>query len=469
MSIELSKSESDRLLELEQLQLLNTLSEASYDAVVKLASILCETPIAFFGLMDQSLQWYKAKVGIVEDSLPRDLAYCQFAMQQPDEIMVVPDAKKDQRLSSLPIANTKPAYIFYAGMPIKSSTGLVMGVLCVIDYHPRGLSDVQRDGLKSLGIVLQNLIDQRKQSIENEHELSRLNRAVNVAELGLWDYNIHTRKGLATGRFSELLGLEPNQFDGSVDTFLQFVHPDDLNMFQERHRRELELHDFQRFEFRIIHRNGSIRWLVAHSGGIFSRDGKLTHITGLIFDRTEQRLVEEQLHHYHEELLASTKKLEGLSLTDGLTGIKNRRAFDEALNSQVAYSQRRQSSIALLMIDVDNFKSFNDEYGHPAGDEVLKIVARLIQDTIRTEDTLARYGGEEFSLVLPQADIEAGKRTAERIRANIQSWNWQVRNITVSIGVASQYGSAVEATTLLQMADECLYQAKTSGRNKVCS
>jgi diguanylate cyclase (GGDEF)-like protein len=468
MPAPLPENESDRLVELDQLQLLDTLPEASYDAIVKLASQLCGTPIAFFGLLDETRQWYKAKIGIADDSVPRDLTYCQYAMLQPDAIMVVPDARKDARLASLPFANAEKPFVFYAGLPVRGSSGQVMGMLCVIDHRPRQLSDEQRSSLQELGIILQDMLAERRQFKENENELFRLKLAVDSATLVLWDYNIRTRKGHVGDQFEAVLGLAKGEFDGSVDTFLKFVHPEDIVMFAEHHRREIELHDFRRIEFRVIHRDAGIRWLVARSRGVFDAKGKLTNIAGILFDRTEQHLVDEQLQHYQQELFAMAQRLETLSLSDALTGIKNRRAFDELLKSQVANCQRHDNNLSVLMIDVDYFKAYNDQYGHPAGDDVLSEVARLIQTAIRTEDSAARYGGEEFVVILPNADATAAQHTAERIRRTIESHRWIQRNITVSIGIASQCGFSIDEKLLISKADDCLYRAKTLGRNKVC-
>jgi GAF domain-containing protein len=171
MPAPLPENESERLGKLDQLQLLDTLPEASYDAIVKLASQLCETPIAFFGLLDETRQWYKAKIGVVDDSVPRELTYCQYAMLEPDAVMVVPDARKDARLACLPFANAEPSFVFYAGLPVQNSSGQVMGMLCVIDHKPRQLSDEQRSSLQALGVILQDMLDQRRQTKENENEL----------------------------------------------------------------------------------------------------------------------------------------------------------------------------------------------------------------------------------------------------------------------------------------------------------
>ncbi len=469
MPAQVLESESERLAELDQLQLLDTLPEACYDAIVKLASLLCDTPIAFFGLIDGSRQWYKAKIGIEDDSSPRDLTYCQYAMLQPDDMMVVPDARIDERLARLPFANMQRPFVFYAGLPIKGSQGHVMGALCIIDYHFRELSNEQRDGLRALGVVLENMLLERSRSMQCERDLLRLSLAVDAAKLGLWDFNVATRIGNANLQFEKLLGLEAGQFDGSVDTFLKYVHSEDLPMLAEHYRRQIEMGDFKRIEFRVVHPDGTIRRLVAYSRGIYNKQKSLTHVAGLLFDRTEQYVVEEQLHNYQQELLTLTQQLETLSLTDALTGIKNRRAFDELLRSHVAHGQRHDTDLSLLMIDVDHFKAFNDQYGHPEGDAILQVVAGLIQDSIRAEDSVARYGGEEFALILPGATQSSAQQTAERIRNKIESHPWSLRSVTVSIGLASQRGFSIDEKTLLINADQCLYQAKASGRNKICS
>jgi diguanylate cyclase (GGDEF)-like protein len=166
------------------------------------------------------------------------------------------------------------------------------------------------------------------------------------------------------------------------------------------------------------------------------------------------------------ELRRLVRELETLSTTDGLTGIRNRRAFDEKLVEEHQRSVRTRSPFSMLLLDVDHFKSYNDEFGHQAGDAVLEDVARILQYTVRNYDMAARYGGEEFGVVLPNTEKSGALELAERLRKEIERAEWIHRRITVSIGVATlRFGQSVPA--LIEEADKALYTAKESGRNKI--
>ncbi len=133
---------------------------------------------------------------------------------------------------------------------------------------------------------------------------------------------------------------------------------------------------------------------------------------------------------------------------------------------------RYQEAFSLLMIDVDNFKKVNDEYGHPAGDAVLKELARIIKETVRTVDVVGRYGGEEFVAVLPHTAHELAVETAERVRRRIQEQVFLAGeskiHVTVSVGVASYPSAKVDSpSTLIREADQALYRAKEAGRDRV--
>lgn len=158
---------------------------------------------------------------------------------------------------------------------------------------------------------------------------------------------------------------------------------------------------------------------------------------------------------------------------DSLTDIANHKAMHEFLNARLSEAERKQTAVGFLLIDVDHFRGFNEEEGHQTGDEVLKIVARTMSGLLRPYDLAARYGGEEFAAVLPEASSEECKNAAERIRKAIESLPFVTRSgrnrhITVSIGYATYPNEASDATSLIQAADQALYQAKHEGRNRVC-
>lgn len=176
------------------------------------------------------------------------------------------------------------------------------------------------------------------------------------------------------------------------------------------------------------------------------------------------------------QLKAKTDLLEKLASLDGLTEIPNRRAFDAALERQFNQGKRTKSPLSLLLMDIDNFKMFNDHYGHPVGDDCLRrVAAALVSQTHRPEDLVARLGGEEFSILLPNTDNIGAAMRAEQYRYTVENLKIQhaanspLPYVTVSVGVSTIIaGMTDDIKGLLQAADNALYRAKKQGRNRVC-
>lgn len=160
-------------------------------------------------------------------------------------------------------------------------------------------------------------------------------------------------------------------------------------------------------------------------------------------------------------------EFEQLSVTDALTGLLNRRYLEERITEEIKRSHRHGFPMSLMMIDVDEFKSYNDNYGHPEGDKALRIVAQNLKETLRGADVASRYGGEEFSILLPQTSPGEAKNIAERIRQKIENAKFPNCQVTVSIGIAGASAKVNSAEDLIAAADSALYEAKRAGRNNV--
>lgn len=173
------------------------------------------------------------------------------------------------------------------------------------------------------------------------------------------------------------------------------------------------------------------------------------------------------LENQQKALLEANNQLEALATHDPLTGVKNRRAFNEKLAEEWSRATRYGTPLSLVLMDVDKFKSYNDTFGHPAGDEVLKKVARTLMAAVRTTDFFARYGGEEFVLILPNTDADGAMILAERLRQKIEGAAWKERPVTASMGIASITPDIKNPPDLTQAADNALYASKENGRNRV--
>lgn len=166
-------------------------------------------------------------------------------------------------------------------------------------------------------------------------------------------------------------------------------------------------------------------------------------------------------------LKRQTVELRQISITDPLTGLLNRRYLEERLSEEINRSQRHGYPTSFMMIDVDEFKSYNDKFSHPEGDKALQIVGQCLKATLRAADVAARYGGEEFSILLPQTNINEAFVIAERIRQKVESTEFPNRKVTISVGISAFSPENHDAKTLLATADKALYQAKGKGRNNV--
>lgn len=178
------------------------------------------------------------------------------------------------------------------------------------------------------------------------------------------------------------------------------------------------------------------------------------------FNTSEIRIVLEYAVERYLLLSSDQEKdhFAQLAVLDGLTGLYNRRYFKELIASEF----RRCRTISLLMIDIDNFKNYNDTNGHPAGDELLKKAAKVFKDSVREVDSICRYGGEEFVVVLPQTEKEGAKLVAERLCKQVNLF----LPTTVSIGIANYPADAQDSAVLVEKADGALYKAKQTGKNK---
>jgi diguanylate cyclase (GGDEF)-like protein/PAS domain S-box-containing protein len=218
---------------------------------------------------------------------------------------------------------------------------------------------------------------------------------------------------------------------------------------------------------RIRKKDGTFTWLeVTVRVARHSATGEATESVLVMRDISERKLLEE--------------KLSALALIDGLTGLANRRAFDEVLEREWKRTLRESSQISLLLLDIDFFKQFNDRYGHQVGDDCLRTVASAITRVVRSTDVVARYGGEEIAIVLPSSDTTGAVETAEKVRAaiealrithegNLETGGWVTASIGVATALARQGGTMRMPESLLLAADNALYKAKHEGRNRVAT
>jgi diguanylate cyclase (GGDEF)-like protein len=200
--------------------------------------------------------------------------------------------------------------------------------------------------------------------------------------------------------------------------------------------------------------------------------GELAFMTR-VFNNMVHRLRQgrEELAKVNTTLRKRNKKLQEISVTDSLTGLHNHKHLMEKIGSEVTRSERHEHSFAVLMIDIDYFKKYNDTYGHQAGDDVLRKMAAIFMESVRSSDYVARYGGEEFMILLPETGMDKAMNSAKRIRKRLARETFGNGKskipITISMGIATYPDHGEDPETLVSKADAALYQAKKAGRNRV--
>lgn len=322
------ENEEQRLLALRSYEILDSAPEVDFDALTRLAAHAFDAPAAVVGLMDADRLWFKSRFGLDVPQLDRQIAFCAYAVMQPDQLLVVRDLARDPRFSGNPLVVDAPNLRFYAGAPLVDHQGFVLGTIAVVDVKPRDFSETQQNALRDLSTLVMTALENRRRAL-----------------------------------------------------------------------------------------------LLSHK-----------------------------------------------ARTDHLTGLANRADFDGVLSSQIAHTARTSESFSLLYMDLDGFKMANDQFGHAAGDEVLREVARRLAQQVREEDMLARVGGDEFGVVIRGGTQESAEmltgRIDEAMCRPIELPDGTHVSIGISVGIATYTDSDETHLALLARADRELYQAKRSRRNR---
>lgn len=254
---------------------------------------------------------------------------------------------------------------------------------------------------------------------------------------------------------------------------LDFIVPEDVERAQVNISKMYQGGNQRPNEYRGVRQDQSIFDIEVNSGFVYSANGQPTKMVFIARDITERKLAEQQIQELVHQLEIEKNTAQLNSITDSLTGLANRRYFDEALRTEFYRLKRSGSALSLIMLDVDYFKKFNDSYGHLAGDECLRLVGTTLRTLVgRAPDIVARYGGEEFVVILPETDENGAKIMGERIRRAVEeldiphSASDTAECVTVSLGIVTVYPTElVTPEQVMALADEALYCAKKGGRN----
>jgi diguanylate cyclase (GGDEF)-like protein/PAS domain S-box-containing protein len=468
MAATLPPNEADRLLALRKYHVLDTLPEQAYDDIVCLAAVICGTPIALISLVDTDRQWFKAKTGFGMTQTARDVSFCAYALSQPDELFIIADTHGDKRFSDNGLVRSEPHIRFYAGAPLITPNRQVLGTLCVIDRVPRELTVAQKEALSALSRQVVAQLELKRTIAELQDSERRFKTFMDNSPAAAFLKDGQGRLLYANEAYLQRFNMKLSDVIGKNDFELW---PEEM------------AHKFREQDMTVLAGNAAITTTetLQVPGGApsywqtykFPLHTEQRMLGGIAIDITENKLYEVQLEEYHQKLESTLAKLETLSSTDLLTGLKNWRAFDEKLKEEFDRAQRYNLSLSFLRVDIDRFKQFNDEFGYQAGNELLKAVARVMTENARSHDTVARYGGEEFGVILPNTSREGTLIIAERLRRSVAMLHPSNR-VTISIGIStlnlgmSEAAAMTDAGALVRAADAALHKAKQSGRNRIC-
>lgn len=468
--------EAQRVAALKRTGLLDSPPEPEFDELVQIAAAICAKPIGVVSLIDRDRQFIKAAFGVDPFEIPREISFCDHTIRQ-NSIMVVPDAAQDPRFCSNPLVTSPNGIRFYAGVPLTSPDGFPLGALCVHDTKPGDLNPEQCRALETLARQVNARVELRMQRRALERALAEAEEARAKLQVADQRFNTFMNNGpfVAFLKDSESRYLSYNQAFATLFniSLTAWLGRSDLELFPGEFSQMYRTNDLRVTEKQetvvalehTLNADGSTAIWRSYKFPCPADDGS-TWVGGFALNVTEELRREAELQKSKTDLEDANRLLQELATTDPLTGLFNRRLFDDRLQFEFSRSRRKKLDLAVLMIDVDNFKQRNDTYGHDHGDRVLCQLADLIRSTVRETDIAARYGGEEFVALLPEANEPQAVGMSERILAAVHNAKWPFEPLTISIGAAALEDATPNPQRLITLADEALYAAKRAGKNR---
>lgn len=477
MIVRRNETEAATLRALWTRELLDSQPEVECEDLVQLASVICGTPLALVTLLDERSQWFRASEALKLRDTPREVAFCAHTVRQPG-LFLVKDSLMDPRFGSNPLVTVEPALRFYAGVLLETSDGHPLGTLSVLDTVPRILTAEQELTLKVLGrqagarlemMMQRKALDQalaeKERAQAGLHASEELFRAfMNASPFLSYIKDAAGRLLFYNKRFAQRFGVSEYAWLGRTDEQLwsrkltHSVRSHDLEVMAGGRMVETEEH--------IRNVDGTISSLRSYKFPCHDSAGNML-LAGVAVDVSEEVAHKAELERYHHELEEANDQLRRLAVTDELTGLRNRRAFEERLVMEFSMARRRKRELSVLLFDVDDFKMINDRWGHAAGDEVLRRLGLILRTTVRLPDLPARYGGEEFVVLLPESGEESAMGLARRVMQRVATEDWENEPVTISIGMAAMNESLENGFQLVELADDALYAAKRAGKNRV--
>lgn len=436
------KDEAERLFQLSRHQLLGSQPEVLYDAIAQAAASYCNAPISLISVVGERDQWFKGSWGADLLSTPREHSFCAHTIAARDTL-IVPDARRDKRFMSNPLVTGAPCIRYYAGLPVLTHTGVALGALCVIDTRPRpDIGDEHLEVLRRLAGLVSKMFEQRR-------DLRAQNAVTGFIQ----------SSGMAIVTTSE---------SGAISFWNPAAEQMFGHTFAEADGRDISLIIPSRF--RADHHNGLAR---ISAGGEPRLKGKAVEVVGLHRDGREFPIEisltawkSAQGWEFGAQIQdisarhARDLKLRHLAVHDPLTGLPNRREFNERLAELLGAGR----AVATMMLDLDGFKSVNDALGHLTGDDLLRMVTVRLSARLPAGALLARMGGDEFAVLIPDCeDPTHARRVGRNLLTAFEedySLGGHELRLSTSVGFALAPLHSTDTEELVLRADLALLEAK---------
>lgn len=443
----IGKDETNRLAALHEYGIKKVLFDSGLNNLVNLAANIFNVPIVLISLLESERQLFAAGIGLSVKETPIEMAFCSHAIQGTG-ILVVPDASKEPQFKDNPLVTGGPCLRFYAGIPLRTPCGHAIGALCIVDIRPRpALSARDEHNLQDLAALVMDRLEMRRLNLARKAGQRRFE---DIAQTSSDIAICINEKGDITfwnDAAQRMLEYADNEIIGrNIDTIIPEFF---VARLQPLSGDRISLAKGAMQELNVRTKSGA-SLLVELYLCVWKEKSDVNY--GVVLrDVAERRRNEERLF-----LLAHR---------DPLTGLANR----TLLASNLAQMLKTESTVCLMLIDLDNFKDVNDGLGHASGDDMLVSVAKKILANVRPDVLAARMGGDEFALLFPGLDNrEVAANIAEQlIYAISQKMAAKERqiNISASIGMAFSPENGATVQALLTNADLALHQAKVEGRN----
>lgn len=371
------------------------------------------------------------------------------------EAMLLTDADARKIIESGEVESVGTDSPIWLGVPLKTPNGPI-GVLVVQDYENSDTYSVRDvELLTSVADQIAVAIERKKNEDALKLSQERFELVTRATSDAIWDWNLYSDEIWWNDGIQKLFGYTPEEMGGDIKYWKALLHPDDA----ERVIRDIQLHiDTGKSkwtdEYRFKRKNGTYAHVIDRGYVVYDKDEMPVRMIGSMMDVTERKSLEDQLTHQ--------------ALHDPLTNIANRALFQNRVDHALAKLPRSNSSLAVLFLDLDNFKAINDSLGHAAGDKLLVSVAERLQDCLRTTDTAARLGGDEFAVLCESVTrVDEAVMIAERILSVfLQPFVIEGKETFVgtSIGIAASSEESMTSEALLRNADLAMYLAKNEGK-----